>query len=56
LVVRANAHEGLARTNEDKRKAVLALLAIETWANATNVAIAQVAGVDQNEGAGRRDW
>jgi hypothetical protein len=46
--VEANANEGLRRTNEDKRKSVLALLGIEEWANRTNVAVALKAGVDES--------
>jgi hypothetical protein len=42
--VRANAHEGLARTNADKEKAVRALLASEKWCGLSDRQIAQEAG------------
>ena len=41
----ANASHGLRRTNEDKRKAVGAALAMERWAMRSNVAIAEHVGV-----------
>jgi uncharacterized ParB-like nuclease family protein len=43
--VKADAHEGLARTNYDKEKAVKALLASEQWRKMSDSAIAHVAGV-----------
>jgi hypothetical protein len=43
--VRANAHEGLARTNADKEKAVKALLASEKWREMSDGEIANAAGV-----------
>src|SRR6516164_777333 len=43
--VKADAHEGLARTNADKEKAVKALLASEKWRDMSDRQIAQAAGV-----------
>ena len=45
VAVRANAHEGLARTNADKEKAVKALLASAKWRGLTDIQIANEAAV-----------
>jgi hypothetical protein len=44
---RADAHEGLARTNEDKRKAVETLLATAWGKNNSDAVVAEAAGVSQ---------
>lgn len=47
VAVRADAHEGLARSNADKEKAVKALLASGKWSRETDGFIANAAGVSR---------
>jgi hypothetical protein len=48
VAARANAQHGLRRTNADKRRAVLAILADEEWSQKSNRWVAEVCGVGRD--------